>query len=267
MLRQMLTVFALALLPLPIAAHEFWIDAHKWQVEPGEKLIADIRVGEDLQGPAYAYFPPRIRRFEAIMGDDVYAVRGRAGDKPALNATAPEEGLVVVVHATGDSTVTYSEAETFEKFLATKDWSALLAEHRARGLPDTGFREAYSRYGKALIAVGDGEGSDREVGLATEIVALANPYTDNLSDGLPVRVLYDGAPRADAQVEVFAKAPDGTVEVDRLRTDAAGEVRIPVAPGHVYLVDAVVVRAVEPKAENDPVWESLWASLTFKVPD
>ena len=128
-------------------------------------------------------------------------------------------------------------------------------------------RERYSRYGKALIAVGDGAGADREAGLETEIVALANPYTDDLSDGLPVRVLYQGAPRADAQVELFAKSPEGEVEITLLRTDAEGVALLPVTPGQVYLADAVVVRPLEPVAEDDPVWESLWASLTFKVPE
>ena len=117
------------------------------------------------------------------------------------------------------------------------------------------------------IAVGDGAGADREAGLETEIVALANPYTDDLSDGLPVRVLYQGAPRADAQVELFAKSPEGEVEITLLRTDAEGVALLPVTPGQVYLADAVVVRPLEPVAEDDPVWESLWASLTFKVPE
>jgi len=136
----------------------------------------------------------------------------------------------------------------------------------ARGVPETGCREVYSGYGKSLIAVGGGSGQDRAVGLKTEIVALANPYTDDLSGGFPVRVLFDGAPRADVQVEVFDRGPDGQVGVALYRTDAAGETVLPVQAGHEYLVDAVLLRAVAPLADDDPVWESLWASLTFMVP-
>lgn len=256
----------LGALPLLADAHEFFINARAWQVPSDSQLIADIRVGEEFKGPAYAYFPPRIRRFDILMGDEVFPVEGRAGDRPALRMPTPRDGLAVVVHVTGDTTLTYKDAALFERFLTHKDWAPLLDEHADRGLPETGFGERYSRYGKALIAVGDGAGADREAGLETEIVALANPYTDDLSGGLPVRVLYQGAPRGNAQVELFEEAPDGTVSVSLARTDAEGVALLPVKPGHVYLADAVVVRPLEPEEAGDPVWESLWASLTFKVP-
>ena len=261
-------IFALAMLfPAAVSAHEFWIDAKTWQVAPDTPIVADIRVGEEFKGGAYSYLPPRFRRFDIVQGDAVTAVEGRAGDRPALNMAAPAEGLAVVVHVTSDYALTYREWDKFVNFATHKDWVPLIDEHKARGLPETGFRERYSRHGKSLIAVGDGAGMDRAVGLETEIVALANPYTDDLSGGLPVRVLYQGAPRGDAQIELFDKAPDGSVEVSLHRTDADGIAVLPTKPGHTYLVDAVVLRALEPEEESDPVWESLWASLTFQVPD
>ncbi|MDD9739758.1 MAG: DUF4198 domain-containing protein [Marinovum algicola] len=271
MIRRLTATLGLGLglsaFPLLAAAHEFYIDALAWQVPSNSFLMANIRVGEKFEGPAYSYFPPRIRRFDILMNDQTYQIRGRAGDRPALRVPTPDDGLAVVVHVTNDTVLTYQDYELFESFLIHKDWAPLLEEHKARGLSETGVRERYSRYGKALIAVGDGAGADREAGLETEIVALANPYTDDLSDGLPVRVLYQGAPRADAQVELFAKSPEGEVEITLLRTDAEGVALLPVTPGQVYLADAVVVRPLEPVAEDDPVWESLWASLTFKVPE
>ncbi|MDA7429653.1 DUF4198 domain-containing protein [Primorskyibacter aestuariivivens] len=261
-------IFTLAtLFPAAVSAHEFWIDAKAWQVAPDAPIVADIRVGEEFKGSAYSYLPPRFRRFDIVQGDDVTAVEGRAGDRPALNMAAPAEGLAVVVHVTSDYSLTYSEWDKFVNFATHKDWVPLIEEHEARGLPETGFRERYSRHGKSLIAVGEGTGMDREVGLETEIVALANPYTDDLSGGLPVRVLYQGAPRGNAQVELFEKAPDGSVATSLHRTDADGMVQFPVKPGHTYLVDAVVLRPLEPVEESDPVWESLWASLTFQVPE
>jgi hypothetical protein len=42
--------------------------------------------------------------------------------------------------------------------------------------------------------------------------------------------------------------------------------RVEVSPGHSYLTDHVVMRPMEPEAADGPVWESLWASLTFEVP-
>jgi len=251
---------------LPASSHEFWISPESYSVPPGGQLVADIRVGQSFKGSAYPYIPQQFKRFDLVMGDKVVPVEGLTGDRPALGMMAPAEGLVTVVHQTGDSNLTYSDASKFETFVTHKDFAWALEANIERGIPETGFGERYSRYGKSLIAVGNGAGMDREVGMETEIVALANPYTDDLAEGMPVRVLYQGAPRADTQVEVFARAPDGTVTDSLHRTDADGVARIPVEAGVEYLIDSVVMRPLEQKVRTDPVWESLWASLTFKVP-
>ncbi len=252
---------------LPARGHEFWISPQTYTVQAQGQLLADLRVGQNFEGAAYAYLPQNFERFDLLAGEQVIAVEGRAGDRPALAMPAPAEGLVIAVHQTGDNTLTWDTAQKFEDFVLHKDMAWALEENRVRGIPEAGFREVYSRYAKSLIAVGDGRGEDQESGLETEIVALANPYTEALPEGLPVKVLYQGEPRSDAQVEVFAKAPDGTVQDLFYRTDAQGVALIPVTAGVEYLVDAVVLRAVEPRTETDPVWETLWASLTFRMPD
>ena len=104
--------------------------------------------------------------------------------------------------------------------------------------------------------------------METEFVAEANPYTDKLERGMPVRLLYRGAPRANAQVEVFARSADKTVTISIVRTDTDGHALIPVARGVEYMLDAVVMRPIEAAdPEKKPVWESLWAGMTFKIPE
>lgn len=255
----------LAAAPLSAVAHEFWIEPEDYTVAQGEEIVADILVGENFRGTTYAFNPRSFTRFDYRQGEARGDVPGRAGDRPALRMTAPGNGLVVIAQETRAQALTYDEMATFEEFLAHKDWTGLRAEHDRRGLPETGFRERYTRHAKSLVAVGDGRGSDRALGLQTEIVALENPYTSG-ADRLPVRVLLEGAPRADAQVELYAKAPDGTVRVSRHRTNARGIASLPVSPGHSYLVDAVVIRAKAPSETDSTVWESLWAGLTFAVP-
>lgn len=267
MISKLLGAAALAMLGGFADAHEFWIDPVDFTVESGGTLEANLRVGQNLSGASYAYVPRNFTRFDIVMDDVVTEVTGRAGDMPALNMSAPADGLAVVAHVTRDYTLTYTEWQKFLDFAKHKDFEALIDVHRARGLPETRFVERYSRHAKSLIAVGAGRGSDREVGLVTEIVALANPYVDDLSSGMPLRVLYNGAVRADAQVELFERAPGGEVSIRLYRTDAEGVARVDVVPGHSYLADHVVMRAIEPEAAGGPVWESLWASLTFEVPE
>ena len=247
-------------------AHEFWIDPLSYQIVPGTEIKANLRVGEEFSGSSYPYRPSQTTRFDIVVGDAVNEVTARIGDNPALNMVAPNEGLNIVIHETSDNRLTYTQFEKFEKFVAHKAFPGVLEQHEARGLSKEKFVESYRRYAKALIAVGDGAGADRAVGLKTEIVALQNPYTDDLSE-MRVRVLLDGAPRVETQVELFDKAPSGEVTVSLYQTDKAGEASFPVTAGHSYLVDAVWAEALPNNdTEAGPVWKTHWAALTFAVP-
>ncbi|WP_262386545.1 hypothetical protein ROLI_021450 [Roseobacter fucihabitans] len=252
----------------PVLGHEFWIDPQKYQVETGAPLVADLRNGQNFEGITLAWFDNRFTRFDMAQGDAVQPVEGRIGDTPALNTLAPGDGLLVILHETTPSSLTYKVWDKFLAFAKHKDFTKAAADHAAAGWPQEGFQESYTRHAKSLIAVGTGSGADRAYGMATEFVALTNPYEPGFDNQMRVRVQYNNAPRTDAQIEVFERAPDGTVNITLTRTDLAGEASIPVLPGHHYLFDAVVLRA-SPQAgtsEQAPVWETLWAALTFAVP-
>lgn len=249
-------------------SHEFWVSPETYHLPSGANIVASLRGGQQFEGSPFSFLPPRFERFDLVQGDTVVPVTGRAGDRPALNMASPGDGLWVIVHETVDSKITWKEWEKFAGFVNHKKLGNALAEHAKRGLPDTGFRENYRRFVKSLVAVGSGVGSDHAVGMRTEFVALLNPYIDDTSDGFPVRVLFNGAPRLDAQIEIFDRGPTNEVTVSTVFTDDNGEALIPVKPGHEYLFDAVILLpldAADPLRE--PVWESLWAAMTFRVPD
>ncbi|MBW4708850.1 DUF4198 domain-containing protein [Roseobacter sp. YSTF-M11] len=268
----MFSRFLIAVLLLsgqPGFGHEFWIEPESYQVEPGASMTATLRNGQNFEGISLAWFDNRFTRFELATGETLTPVEGRMGDTPALQAIAPGDGLLIVLHETTPSNLTYKEWEKFLAFAEHKDFPTAAAAHTAAGWPKEGFRESYTRHAKALMAVGDGSGQDRAFGLATEFVALTNPYDPQFDGNMRVRVTYQGLPRRDAQVEVFDKGADGTVAVSLTRTDQDGVAVVPVTPGHSYLFDAVVLRA-SPQAgssEKAPVWETLWAALTFAVPE
>lgn len=249
-------------------SHEFWIEPTQYQVESGAPIEAHLRNGENFKGISLSWFDRRFTRFDIVSGDTVTPVEGRMGDTPALQATAPQDGLLIVLHETTEQTLTYKAWDKFLRFVEHKDLALAVETHEANGWPKEGFREVYTRHVKSLIAVGNGDGSDRAFGLKTEFVALSNPYDADFNGQMRVQVNYLGAPRADAQVEVFARAPDGTVEVSLYRTSDMGQATIPVRAGYEYLFDAVVLRPSSRAGteENAPVWETYWAALTFAVP-
>lgn len=257
------------MLTLPAHAHEYWVEPKSYVLPSAETVTAGLFNGQNFMGGEFTYFPKEFTRFELALGDQVVPVPGRMGDRPALAMPPLGEGLHAVLYESAGDELVYTDFAAFTRFVTHKSFTGTFARHAARGLPQVGFTEFYTRHAKALFAVGTGTGADRAYGLQTEIVALKNPYTDDVSQGLPVRVLYRGKPRVDAQVEVFNRDASRVVTITKQRTDANGEAIIPVMRGHTYLVDAVVLREPEagsPALENGAVWETLWAALTFAVP-
>lgn len=263
-----LFTLALCLLSAPVSAHELWIEPVVYQVAADANLTGRIVNGEEFEGAALAFIPQRFAHFVTISAAGLAPVPGRVGDSPALSMPAPAEGLVVVAYQSRPSTVDYATWEKFQRFADHKDLGAVLPQHEARGLPSENFREVYTRYSKSLIAVGNGAGADAATGLETEIVALTNPYTDNLSGGMRLQLLYRNAPRANEQIEIFERNGSGAVNIFMVRTNANGVATVPVKPGHEYMADAVVLREPSAQLANDTqsVWETLWANLTWATP-
>lgn len=249
------------------SAHEFWIEPLAYQIQPGAEIKADLKVGQEFSGSTYPYRPSQITRFDLLQNGKDTEVEARIGDNPALGMTVDDDGLLVIVHETTDSRLTYTDFAKFEKFVRHKAFPTVIADHDARGLSRDKFVESYRRYAKSLVAVGAGEGNDAPIGMKTEIVALANPYTDEI-DTMPVQVFLDRAPRVGAQVEVFEKGPDDSVTITLFSTDKDGKAVLPVKKNHSYLVDAVWAEALpNDDTEAGPVWKTHWAALTFYVPE
>lgn len=231
-----------------------------------------MRNGQRFKGIEIGYFDANIEMFDWVQNQRRTPVISRAGDFPAMSLRLDQDGLMVLAYESRFSTVQYADLGKFLKFATHKGFSDAEARHKRRALPEQRIREVYTRFCKSLIGVGArigaASGQDTETGMQTEFIALNNPYTDDLAAGFKVRLLYQGAPRINAQIEVFERAPDGGVVTRTVQTDAQGHAVIPVKSQHIYLLDAVTLRIPDPTvaAKNNVVWETLWASMTFAVP-
>ena len=266
----------LFILPLPLHAHEFWIEPSSFQPNPEQSLTADLLIGTDFLGASAIYVPDQIEKF-ALLGtgaelqSERYEITGRYGDRPAGKMMSGSPGLRIIVHQTAPIRLTYSDAEKFDEFAREKGFADALDQHEDRGLPLGKITERYQRYAKSLIAVGGPEkmraGQDRHLGMAIELVAEANPYQWPPLQSMPVRLYADGAPLANAQITVFTRHNPRQVEKAKYHTDKDGRSYFALFAGRDYLVDSVILRpmngAIEP---GGAMWESIWASLTFHVP-
>lgn len=261
-------VYLLLLLSTGASAHEFWIDPQRFRVPAGEAIRADLRVGEHFKGDALVYRPSRFVRFTVIGPDRRRPVEGTIGDLPAASVLPRQPGLHVLAYQSRPSQVTYKDFQEFRAFLGNHGLDWVAEAHRQRGLGESRIEEAFSRYAKALVTVGDGTGGDRPLGLPLELVAEANPYNGPPGASIPVRLLWQGEPLAGAQVDVFRRRPGCPATRTALVTDGHGRALVPAAGGRI-LVNAVHMKAAsrQRRLATGAVWHSLWASLTFALPE
>ncbi len=254
---------------VPAFGHEVWIEPLEWQVSPQDEIKADIFNGENFAGFALIWDEKAIERAEFWNDDQATGVKGRLGDRPALATEKQQEGLVTLVYESSYRTVDYDSYEEFASFVNEKGHAPVLEQHAERRLSRTAIKEAYARFAKSLVQVGRESGEDGFRGMEFELVALDNPYFGTDAEEMTVRLYYQGDVLPDNRVTVFERASNGSVSSTVLQTDQNGEASFPVVAGTAYLVDSVLLR--EPARAlvvetRGAVWESLWASLTFRVP-
>ncbi|HSM41243.1 MAG TPA: DUF4198 domain-containing protein [Afifellaceae bacterium] len=256
----------LALICTTASAHEFWVEPESFRVAPGERVRAELKVGQDFKGNVFPYLRDRFVAYRVTGRAGASEVSSYDGASPSLDIKSADAGLTIVsYHSTADRLI-YRDWETFLKYTDYEGLTRAVAEHRARGLPERDFSETYVRCAKALIQVGPvGEDDrDRPVGMPLELVALANPYAGPLPGGLPVRLLWQGAPMADTQVAVFRQS-GGNLNRTVTRTGADGVATVPLEGGGRFLLNAVRLDPADPNTGDE--WHSHWASLTFAVAD
>lgn len=250
-------------------AHEMWIEPVKYQVAKNDTIYAHEKVGQNFKGNQYSYLSSSYEKLDITINNKTRPVKSRIGDIPAIHEVAEEEGLVILSAVSSVSDISYETWKKFESFINSKDLDWVLIKHKERGLPSKGFTEAYQRFPKALVKVGSGKGQDKVLGMRLEWVAETNPYTTPQTKNgvIKARLLWEGKPLKFAHVGVFNKFEDQFIRTN-LSTDDNGVVEIPQANGGEFLINAVQMIKPSKKVrdETGAVWESLWASLTYKLP-
>ena len=259
-LRSRLPVF-IALLAAPVAlGHEFWIEPSDFRPPVGAVVAARVMVGENFFGEAKLRDDTHIVRFEMVGPEGESPMVGRPGSEPAGLARIAVPGVHLVGYQSHPRTVSL-EGGKLEQYIREEG----LEPFFRGGLPAK-IEDHYSRYAKSLLLAGGASpsspGYDQRLGFALELIPQRDPAGLPAGASLPLVLLRDGRPLADAQVTARKRGQPAT----RLtaRSDAKGKVSFQLPEPGVWLVHSVFIRPLPDRAES---WESLWASLTFEIPE
>lgn len=244
-------------------AHELWVDtAH---THGGEILQADIGYGDNFilkDIPA-----ARVHIFSEPM--QLIGPKGKVALKQVgphnyhFESAGPvEEGSYIV---------TASYKPTFWSKNAKGEW----AQKTLKDMEGAVYCEEATMYGKNILNVGhhsaDTAVITRPTGAVLEIVPLANPAALTLNDPLPLQVLLNGEPLADATLTATFKGFDRSIhegeyheaQAFSAETDSEGKVNlIMLRNGFWKAAVTAKVPYKDPKTCQESVHET---TLTFQM--
>lgn len=233
-------ILFIALLALPLHAHDFWIEPSTFRPAAGATVSAELRVGERFAGDPVPRRSPGIEQF---------VVRDAAGERSVKGIENRHPAGFVRMDGAGPAVLAYV-AKPYAHEITAAQFARFLGEEGIRGIRFSNAmqRERFVRYAKSIV--------NEPAALVTEPFRWRFELVPDAALST-FQLLYEGKPLRDAQVTAIS--PDGK----RLsaRTDRHGRVRFTLDRG-VWLVKSVHVLRAPAGAEFD--WESLWASLTFE---
>lgn len=256
--------FFLPLLAAAAFGHDFWIDPSTFRPAPGSIVHLRLRVGQNHSGDPVPRDNALIERFVASGSAGSADVLGRDGGDPAGLVRIDQPGITIVAYRSRPSYVELSP-EKLEQYFTDEGLESIRELRQKRGEAAQPWREIFSRCAKTLLLSGElpAPGFDRVTGLRLELIPEKNPYALSPGGTLPVRLVYESLPVKGALVIAINEANPG--QGVTVRSDRNGRVLLPLATGGNWLVEAVHV--VPAPSGEKAEWESLWASLTFAVPD
>jgi len=251
-------------------AHDFWIEPDRFRPPAGAVVAVRLRVGVDLEGDPVPRADRQIARFMMVTDGGETPIVGPDAGEPAGRVRVEAPGAAILAYRSRTTAIEL-EAAKFEAYLKEEGLEAVLEARARRGETAKPGKEIYSRCAKSLLAVGPADSSARKassrsmrpLGFTLEIVPRADPYALKPGGSLPVQVLHEGKPLAG--VLVVAMNAEEPAKKVRARSDRSGRASLALGRAGFWLVKAVHMRPAPARSGAD--WESLWASLTFELPD
>ena len=236
-------------------AHELWLEADKYKLKSGEKLIANIKVGQDLVGESYPYLSQETERLFLVSKKGLNKLNQIDGDYPAIQQSINYIGVQYLYYQSSKDFLKYEDYKSFVEF--TDEYN--LSYDQSNKNPPS---EVYQRFAKLIFNGEQKSFFKTKQNLEFEIINQNNPYKNNLTE---IQILIKNKPFLNKQFVVFFKN-ENEFERKIYQTDLYGFAKIDTTKKGLYLISAVDLEALnligQIKYKAD--YFSRWASLTFK---
>ena len=279
-LRLLPFAFLLAFTGFAALAHEFWLEAPRFRLQPGQTLNIHPLIGENFHGEPWTNKAAKILRFvrygpAPTDSTDFTPTPGFAPADTFRTAIAfAQPGTHVVVLRSTNSFIELP-ADQFTAYLREEGLDFPLKLRQERNQEATAGREAYRRCAKILLQVGAAAATPaaadsayrKTYGLPLELVPEQNPYCLTLGKSVTVRVLRAGKPVAGAAVQVWQRQPGGLPTTHfKTRANQNGRILLRLSGPGPYLLATVGMSEAPVQLRDRADWQSTWASLTFAGP-
>ena len=256
-------------------AHEFWLEAPRFRIQPGETMHVRTFVGADFKGESWttkAAKVQRLVRYGPADSTNLTPQNASATDTFRTAFTFAQPGTHVVLLQSTNSFIELP-AKEFTAYLREEGLDYALKLRQENDQTAQPGRETYRRCAKTLVQVGElappatDSACRRVYGLPLEIVPEQNPYRLTADKALTVRVLRHGKPAFGAAVQVWQRQPGGLPTTHyTTRANQNGRVLLRLSGPGPYLLAAVDMGAAPAQLRDRADWQSTWASLTFAGP-
>ncbi len=265
--RKFAVLLALSIAGAAAQAQDLWL-IPDFSPRAGQPFKILVNAGDRFPASAVATKPDRLVRFDIQGPGGKFSVSTpRALENSAeAEATVKEPGAYILsleVKPQPDR----RDAIQFNDYLKREGLDRIL-DARAKAKKDNAEgKQLLTSLAKAIVHVGDRNdpAATKPVGLKLEIVPQTDPLQVRPGEKLPVLVLFDGKPLADAQVVCISDYfPIDEEERHEFmtRTSYQGIAMVPIQNPGNWMVR--LVHMVEGQGDYD--WESFSSSLTFRMP-
>ena len=238
-----------------LSAHELWLEADQYKLKSSEKLIANIKVGQNLVGESYPYLSQETERLFLVSKKGFEKLNQIDGDYPAIQQSVNYGGIQYLYYQSNKEFLKYQDYKTFIEFTDEYD---LNYDLKNKNIPN----EIYQRFAKIIFNGESNSFFKTKQNLEFEIINQNDPYQNNISE---IKIFLKKKPFINKKFIVFFKN-ENAFERKIYQTDTNGFVKIDSSKKGLYLISAVHLETLNlfGKIKYKADYYSRWASLTFK---